>query len=260
MTKFSDIGKAPSDLLSDDYTSKITLKCKKSAGPIAVTIETEKGSEGNLFSKIGTKFSYAGVSFDKFQMKPDGTQVLETSIKPMPGLSVAFKGGKGADLHLDYSQDKFVSNTVVDLKEMSRISAAGTIPVGSVLLGGKFTYDVKGENSFNVGASYSSGALFSSVTSGSSLSSVNLGLLYKVNPTLSVASTSTHSPEKPLNAFTVGGIYKASVGDVKAKIGSDGILSAAFIKEVAPKVTLTCSGSANSSDLSNFKFGVGIVM
>jgi len=250
--------------LSDDYSSKVTLKCKKAAGPLAVTIETERGSGGSLSSKIGTKFTYAGLSFDKIQFKPDGSQVLETSMKPYPGVSVAFKGGKGADLHVDYSTGMFVTNTIVDVKDMSKVSTSGTAAIApGVLVGGDVAYALSGKtgvSGFNFGASYSSGPLFANVTSASRVTSFNLGLLYKVNPTLSLASTTTHSAAKPVDVVTVGGIYKASVGDVKAKFGSDGILSASLIKNVAPKVTLTCSGSAPISDLGSFKYGVGIVM
>lgn len=264
MTKFADIGKGPSDLLSDDYTSKVTLKCKKAAGPLAVTIETERGSGGSLASKIGTKFSYAGLSFDKLQFKPDGSQVLETSMKPHPGLSVAFKGGKGADLHVDYSTGMFVTNTVIDIKDMSKVSTAATAAVSpGIVIGGDVAYALSGKTGvtgFNVGASYAKGPLFASLTSSSKVSSFDLGLLYKVNSTVSIASSTTHSSAKPIDAITIGGIYKASVGDVKAKFASDGVVSACLIKTVAPKVTLTCSGSAPISDLSNFKYGVGIVM
>lgn len=76
------------DLLGDDYTGKISLKCKKSAGPISVTIETERGGGGALSSKIGGKFAYSGLSFDKVQLKADGGHVIETSLKPYPGVKV----------------------------------------------------------------------------------------------------------------------------------------------------------------------------
>jgi voltage-dependent anion channel protein 2 len=66
--------------LTDDYTDKVSLKCKKSAGPVAVTIETEQGKGGALSSKIGTKFAYAKFNVDKGQVKADGGRVLETSL------------------------------------------------------------------------------------------------------------------------------------------------------------------------------------
>jgi hypothetical protein len=41
----------------------------------AVTIETERGAGGALSSGMGTKFSYAGLSFDKVQVEADGGRV-----------------------------------------------------------------------------------------------------------------------------------------------------------------------------------------
>jgi len=264
MTKFADIAKAPSDLLSDDYTTKVSLKCKKPAGPLAVTIETDRGKDGSLSSKIGTKFTYAGLSFDKVQFKPDGSQVLETSMKPYPGMKVAFKGSKGADLCVDYSVGKIVTNTVLDVKDMSKISSSGTASIApGVVVGGSATYALSGKTgitAFNVGASYTQGPLFASVTSANKVSSFNVGLLYKVNPTLSIASSTTHSSAKPFDTFSVGGLYKASAADFKGKIDCAGNISAAVITDVAPKVTLTASATAPASDLSNFKYGIGIVM
>lgn len=250
--------------MSDDYTTKVSLKCKKPAGPLAVTIETDRSKDGSLSSKIGTKFTYAGLSFDKVQFKPDGSQVLETSMKPAPGVKVAFKGSKGADLCVDYSVGKIVTNTVLDVKDMSKISSSGTAAVApGVVLGGSATYALSGKTgitAFNVGANYSSGPLFASVTSSNKVSSFNVGLLYKVNPTLSVASMTTHSSAKPFDRFAVGGLYKASAADIKAKVDCDGVISAAVVKDIATKVTLTASATAPASDLSSFKYGVGISM
>jgi len=263
VVKFCDISKGPSDLLSDDYTTKTSLKCKKSAGPLAVTIETERGSGGSLASKLGTKFTYAGLSFDKIQFKPDGSNVLETSIKPAPGCIATFKGGKGADVGIDYTTGPIRLLGSLDVKDMSKFTTSACVAAaGGVTVGGDAVYSMKskGLSSFNVGASYSSGPLFASATTASKMSSVNIGFLYSVNSNLSIASSSVHSSAKPLDTFTVGGKFKAGFGDVKAKFGSNGSISASLIKEIAPKVTLTASGTTSASDLSKMKYGIGIVM
>mmetsp|Transcript_38842 Transcript_38842/g.116775 ORF Transcript_38842/g.116775 Transcript_38842/m.116775 type:complete len:267 (-) Transcript_38842:646-1446(-) len=262
--KFSDIAKGPSDLLNDDYTTKVSLKCKKAAGPVAVTIETNRGSGGALSSKVGTKFSYAGLSFDKVQLTADGGNVLETSLKPAAGVKLSFKGGKGADLGVDYTKGSLFATGVLDVKDMSKFSTSASVALSSGLnLGGNATYALSGKtgiSAFNVGASYSSGPLFATVTTASKMSQVNVGVLYTVNSDLTIASTTTHSSSKACDVLGVGGAYKAPFGTLKGKVGSNGIISACLIKEVAPKVTLTASGSVAASDLSNFKYGLGIVM
>jgi len=247
--------------LGDDYTNKISLKCKKSAGPIAVTVETERGNDGELSSKIGTKFLYSGFSFDKIQLKADGGHVIEASTKPCPGVKVAFKGNKGADLCVDYTSGALATTSVFDVKEMSKVSTSACIGLASgFTVGGDLAYNKTGKAGFNVGGSYSSGPLFASLSTSSNFSQFNLGLMYKVNGDLTVASQTTHSSSSALDIVGVGATYKAPFGNVKAKFNSGGVLSAVLVKEIAPKVTLTASGSVVASDMSDFKYGLGIVM
>jgi voltage-dependent anion channel protein 2 len=70
----------------------------------------------------------------------------------------------------------------------------------------------------------------------------------------------THSSDKACDIGGIGGSYKADFGTIKAKYSAGGVLSASLIKDIAPKVTLTASGSASMSDFSTFKYGVGISM
>jgi voltage-dependent anion channel protein 2 len=264
-TKFADIAKASKDLLNDDYTTKQTLKCKKSAGPVAVTIETGRGEGGALTSKIGTKFNYGKLNVDKAQATADGGQVLETSLKVAPNVKLSFKSGKGADLGVDYTQGNLYATGVLDVVEMSKLSTSACIALPSgIKAGADATYGLSGKTGIiglNVGASYATGSLLGAVTSVNKFSSVNLGLLYKVNSKVTVASMSSHSGDNALNLTALGGSYKADFGTVKAKYTGDGVVSAALIKDIAPKVTLTASGCASLSDpASSFKYGLGIVM
>jgi len=205
------------------------------------------------------------VSFDKLQLKADGGHVLESSLCPAPGCKVSFKGNKGADLLVDYSTGTFFGTSSFDVKDMSKFSASACAGVGSgVTVGADVAYSMSGKSgslsAYNLGASYASGPLFASLTSASKISQYNVGLLYKVNDTVSVASVTSHSASKPLGSFSVGGAYKAKFGDVKAKIGNDGNISASLVKEVVPQVNLTVSGTMTGLDSSTFKYGVGIVM
>jgi voltage-dependent anion channel protein 2 len=252
------------DLLNDDYTTKQTLKCKKDAGPVTVTIETERGEGGALSSKVGTKFSYAKFNVDKAQATANGGHALETSLKVSPNVKLSFKAGKGADLEIDYTQGNFYGTGMLDVVEMSKFSTSACLCLPSgITAGADATYGLSGKTGLtglNAGASYSKGPLFASIVSSSKFSQVDLGLLYKVSPTLTLASMTSHTSDKLCDVGGVGGSYKAPFGTIKAKYGAGGVVSAALMKDVAPKVTLTVSGSASVSDLSTFKYGVGIVM
>jgi len=266
MPKFSDISKGPNDLLSDDYTSSTSLKCKTKAGPVAVTIETERSASGSLTSKIGTKFSSYGLSFDKVQAKADGSSVLETSLVPMSGMKLTFKANKGADLGVEYTAGNAVTTGSLDVLNMSKLSTSTCVSLASgMTVGGNATYNISGSkaglSAYNFGANYASGPLFASVTSANKLAQFNAGLLYKVNKDLSLASSSTHSAEKSMDLVAIGGSYTGSpLGTIKAKLGSNGVTSACLVKEVAPKVNLTASGSISGGDLSTFKYGIGLTM
>lgn len=264
-TKFADIAKGPSDLLNDDYATKQTLKCKKSAGPVAVTIETTRGEGGALTSKIGTKFNYGKLNVDKAQATADGGKVLETSLAVAPGTKVSFKSGKGADLGVDYTKGNLYATGTLDVVEMSKFSASACVGLPSgITAGADATYGLSGKTGLtglNAGASYATGSLFGAVTSVNKFSSINLGLTYTVNPKVTLASLSSHSGENAFNLTAVGGSYKADFGTVKAKYAAGGVVSASLIKEIAPKVSLTASGSASASDPSStFKYGLGITM
>lgn len=263
--KFADISRGPRDLLNDDYSSKLSLKCKKNAGPVAVTIETDRGEGGALTSKIGTKFSYGKLSVDKLQATASGGQVLETSLKFAPNMKVYFKSGKGADLGIDYTQGNFFATGVLDVVDMSKFSTSACVNLPSgIKAGADATYGLSGKTGvigLNIGASYATGSLFGVVTSVNKFSSVNVGLLYKVNNQVTLGTLSSHSGENPVNLTAIGGLYKADFGVIKAKYTAGGAISASLIKELAPKLTLTASGSASASDpTSTFKYGLGITM
>uniref|UniRef100_A0A7S3L7I4 Uncharacterized protein n=1 Tax=Amphora coffeiformis TaxID=265554 RepID=A0A7S3L7I4_9STRA len=259
-TKFADISKGPNDLLTDDFSTKFVLKTKKSAGPVAFTIETEQDKSGALSSKIGTKYSFNKFSLDKGQLKGDGSRILETSFKVSDDVKLSFKGGKGADLCVDYTKGGLYATGVFDVMEMSKMSTSACMSLaGGLKVGADATYSLSGSagglKGFNVGASYSTGPLFASVTATSN-SKVNLGLLYKVNSDLSLASSTTHASDKLCTVHGVGLSYKiADVGTLKAKYNSEHVLSACLTRELVPKVTLTASGSVPVSDLSAFKPG-----
>lgn len=229
-----------------------------------MTIETEQGDSGTLSSKIGTKFNYAKFQVDKGQLTADGGKVLETSLKLNDVLKLSFKAGKGADLGLDYTKGNFYATGSMDVMEMSNLTTSACLGLPSGLkLGGDARYNLTGSSTglagFNVGASYTAGPILASVTATSKFSVYNVGLLYRVNKDIMLASQTTHSSSKMCDVLAVGGAYKApNVGIIKAKLGSNGIISACLIREIAPSVTMTASGSMSASDVSTFKPGFGI--
>jgi len=261
MPLFADINKVPKDLLNDDYTSAVTLKCKKNAGPLAVTIETERSAGGALTSKVGTKFAVGGVNVDKVQLKADGSHVLETSMSPCTGCNVSFKGGKGADLGVEYKKGSMVATADLDLKGLSTLkSSVCMAATPAVNVGGSADYSLKEStvSKYSVGASYTKGSIFAGFTT-SKFDSASSAVLYTVNSDLKVAMTASHASGNAVGGVTVGGAYKAPIGNIKAKY-SGGIVSASLVKDIAPKVTATASASMSGADTSTLKYGFGVTM
>lgn len=261
-TKFADIAKGPGDLLGDDYTKKVTLKCKKNAGDVGLTFDNEM-AKGAVSSKIAAKFSYAKFSVDKLQFKGDGGKIFESSLKLTPELKFAFKASKGADLSVDYTKGDFYGTGSFDVMGMSTLKSSACLAMSNGLtLGGNATYGLSGAglSAFSVGASYASGPGFGSITATDKLGKYNLGLLYKVNDKVTVASETVHTQAAMFKLDGVGGQFKLSQGTLKAKVDGDGLLSACFIKDIATKVTLTVSGAVKPTDLSTFKPGLAITM
>lgn len=253
-----------SDVLNDDYANKFTLKCKKNAGPVAITIESEQAKSGGIVSKIGTKFSYGKFNVDKGQLKADGYPLLESSLKATPDIKLSFKTTKGADLGIDYTQKNFYATGAIDVLNLSKINTSACYTLDSgVKVGADATYGISGKTGltgFNVGASYSTGPLFCSLTT-SKFSTFNLGLVYNVNSELSVASQTSHSGSNIFDVVALGVAYKTKdIGTVKAKVGMNGIVHASLIRDIAPKVTLTASAAMSCTDPSTFKPGLGISM
>jgi voltage-dependent anion channel protein 2 len=247
--------------LYEDFTSKVLLKSKQNAGQVGVTIETEQVAKGALAPKISLKFNQGNFSVDKAQITADGGRVFESSLKLSPDVKLYFKASKGADLLVDYQKGNFFATGSVDVMELSNITSSACVDVGSgIKVGGDVRYNLGTSRSlagFSIGASYSSGPVLASLTS-SKFEKYNLGLLYKVNGDLSIASQTIHSSSKPFDVVAIGAAYKAPFGLVKAKVGSTGIISACVTREIAPKVSLTASGAVSANDLSTFKPGLSI--
>jgi voltage-dependent anion channel protein 2 len=249
------------DLLTEDYPSKILLKCKKNAGPVAITIETEAGKGGALTSKLTHKFAFAKFNVDKLAHAADGSHTLETSLAVSPEIKLSFKASKGADLCVDYVKGNLYVTSVLDVMDMSKISTSAClgIPAQGVRVGGDVTYGLSGGglSDFSLGTSYSKGPIFASLTATSKLSAYNVGLLYKVNKDLTIGSQTVHTADKACNVVALGGSFNAAdIGTIKAKFSSGGLVSACLTRQVASGVTMTAGGSMSGADLSTFKPGI----
>ncbi|GMI60699.1 hypothetical protein ScalyP_jg3806 [Parmales sp. scaly parma] len=264
MVQFADLAKSVKDLINEDYTSKVTCKIKTKAAGVAITNETTRVDGGALSSKISAKFAGpSGFAVDKFQLLENGGHKVETSlVGVVDGLKFTFKGNldkDAGDLGVEYNKGKTFFTGDMDVIKLTKMNASVCTSMGAISLGGKAGYSF-GKNtltSYDVGASYSAGKLFAALQSGDKLGNANMSLHYAVNSDLKVASMSSHSAAEPLGNVWLGCSYAAPVGQIKAKVCSDGLVHACLIKKVASGVSITPSLQLAANNIGSLKWGLG---
>jgi hypothetical protein len=269
--QYDDISKKASDALNDDYQGKIFTKIKTKAGPVKVAAEitrATKDTKTSLLSKLA--FTWAGpsgFSIDKLTMKPDGHHAMETSLKGLAdGLKLTFKGddGEQGDLGVEYTKGVVAATADCDIITGSKLNSSVCVAAKDNLnVGGSLSYDVtnKSLSSFSLGASMTQGNIFAAVTT-SKFDSASLGLLYTVNSDLKIATSSSHSAEKPLEKLTVGCVFNAqNFGIVKGKFTSDGSIEAALVKDIAKGVTANPAFKISAhKPADTFTYGLGVTI
>lgn len=267
MTQYKDLSKIASDLLDDDYTSKVFAKIKSNAGNVKLTTETTRADGGALSSKVSMKFSGpSGFNVDKLQLLENGGNKIETSLTGVaPGLKFNFKGNldkDAGDLGVEYTKGKLALTGEMDVIKLTKMNASLLTSMGALNVGGKVGYSFSKSSltSYDVGCSYASGPLFAAVMTDKKLSEANVNVHYKVNNDLKVATSSNHSASSPLGGFTVGASLATAAGTAKAKLNSDGLVNVCLNRELAKKVTATPSIQLTASNLSSLKWGVGFTI
>jgi len=245
--KFKDLLKGPSDLLSDDFTSKKSVKTKfvaPIAGGITFTSEDEvKTSDALVLKSIAGKLSgkwkhkASGVSVDKLELK--GTDVkLEVSY-PVAGFKTKVKtavesgsiGATSAECEKGFGVGTFfgaLSSKKVDLS--LNTSLAKLFSFGGAISCALDTYKLK---AYDVGGSYKSGPLMLGVVSGSMFKECTVAATYAASPTLTLALKATSDFNKKNDVTAGGALTLSKTLSAKAKFGKDSIEAVASNKLAA---------------------------
>lgn len=269
---FTDINSPSHDLLNDDYPSSLSLKTKKNAGPLQITIDTTRNpSNGTLSTKLSSKFQMASLNIDKLSLTQDANGVLESTIVPFKNTTLGFNGdSKYANLTLEYKKGNFLTSNILDIQEFqsfknnTKLSFKSGFSVATNL-----NVDL-GNNkvsSVNLGANYEKGSWFASLYTVNGIcksndnKSANLGLLYYVNPKVSLASNLNHCySDCKSDCLTVGGLYKSNVGDIKMKANFCGNMNVSVKREIVQGVNVTASLGGKVNDVGSWKGGLGVTI
>jgi voltage-dependent anion channel protein 2 len=182
-----------------------------------------------------------------------------------PEIKLSFKASKGAELIVDYVKGNIIASTSFNPQDLSKAySAIAVTHPSGVKVGGDVSYGLNGPSAgvanFSAGVNYTQGPLLASVVASNKLTKFEVGLLYKVNDELTLASLTSHTKEKSCIVAGIGGAYKSAAvgGTIKAKWGSDNVIHALYSKEIVPKVSVVATASVKASDFSTVKPGISL--
>lgn len=266
---FKDLFKNASDLLSDDFDSKYTLKIK-SVGPentsLTTTIAIDKGL---LKPKLAGKWAGpSGFTVDKLEFTADCKPTVETSLTGLvDGLKVEFKGNdtdKG-EMSLTHKIPMATFTSTIDVLKFEKatlavVSGHGDF-TGGVCVDAKLAKMSPQSFVINVGAGYSMPKVVDlGVTANISKGSYTGLCEYKgISDSVKLAGSVTYSSS--VSAAVVAS-YKCNPDTtMKAKVTTDGVASFS-VKQTLPK-KLVVVGSAElpvSAGLSGLKFGINATL
>lgn len=269
---FADLDKSVKDIINDDYDCKNVLKIKTS-GPFGLNFTTstehsaDKTGKVNLGGKVSFKFaSPGGFSVDKFEIKPNGAIVVETSLADVaPGLKFEFKGDdqyKG-DLSAIYKTPIVTATAEVDVVNFSKIKSSIVTKTGPISLGANAALDNPGKAKLELGvldlaASWSlPNNVFASVKTSKWLAEYNFALGYSAAKNVTIASLFTVSPAKGLTTLTLGGLYKCNPNTaLKFKLNNGGIVAASVKQTLDKSASAVLAAEVDVAKVSDFKFGI----
>lgn len=128
---FKDFQKSASDLFTEDFDTKYSLKVK-SPGPLGLVLTTntqyDVSKENKLVTKISAKYPHSsGFTVEKFEIASNGAATTETSlVTTLPGLKLEFKGNDSdkGDLGLIYTHPLFTFTSELDALNLAKASAS----------------------------------------------------------------------------------------------------------------------------------------
>jgi len=266
----SDIHSLTTDLLTDDYISNLILKSKQHRGPLLLTLDTSRSTNGCLATKLSSKFTYRNLTIDKLQLNQEANGALESRLMVCKNTVLGFIGdSRAASLNLEYKSSNVLLNSVLDVQDFKKMSTTGKVTLNDKInLASDLSMDLVSSriDSVNIGLSYTTNGMKTSLSTLNGLHKplLNLSVLYTVNPNMSLASSVIHScHDRTRNNITIGTSYKAPFGQVKAKVDTQGSVKMALVKTVGDGVKVTVGGGLNVGEQKSRKgleWGLGITL
>lgn len=275
---FKDIGKLCSDLLNKDFkVGKNTVEVK-SKTPNNVTFTPSATKSGDKFAgQLATKYMFPGAIEGEATMSTGGTLAvtLENADSIAKGLTTTLEcetaaPGKAGPLSsgkcvVDFKQDLFTCKASYDYYTGAAHAAATTAAMG-MTVGACCNYSMpKGALTGYAGALQYSQPEFTLVGCVSEDCGKSDGQKYsctyyhKVSSDMQVCGALDKAAKKPDMNLTFGCAYKLDKDtNVKAKVDSEGILSASYKQKISSISVLTLAAAVDTVNLSESKHKFGM--
>jgi len=267
---FKDLDKSVTDIFSEDFDMKYTLKIK-TGGPAGSTFTTttqyEPSKETKLSSKVGVKISHSqlqGFTLDKLEVAGNGAVTTETSLAgAAPGLKLEFKGNDSnkGDLGFVYSVPAATLTGELDTLNFSKATASLSGGHGPISAGVSADLNIAKSTLGSVDAKvvYTVPSLLTvCAKSTNKFSDFSLLFSYAVTKNITFAGLASYTP-KATNGF-LAAVHKCSPNTtIKVKAATNGTLNASWKQAFAGKFSVV-STTEVPPGLSSIKFGLNATL
>jgi hypothetical protein len=281
---FSNLGKAPKDLLSKGFPTtnkvEVTTTAENGVNFVATAEKRQVDKAEAIVTTLQPKYH-----LNVYGIELNGTLDTNNQIKAelniedllVPGLKTISKAQTGANQDLEvafeYKHEKgtFTSSFLHNpSSSKTLISATATVSQQKITAGAETKYSLAPSaggslTSFTGALNYKAGAhdftaylKSDAATNSSRLYTAGAHLHYLPNKESSFASSLEYDLQNSSIRVTIGGSHKLDAStEAKAKLASNGILGIGIAKQFSPVAKATLGAEVNSFDLnSNPKFGV----
>lgn len=294
---FSAIGKERAEFFDDGYfnTKRLLIKVRNSAG-VEFTHESEVLPKGGMISSILSSYKNSGaVSLDKFKVHGDGRVSLEACMKlnNFVKLTVAAEDSRQQPGKSSYSFGKLgflYRNPIVTVASdldvvnnfalrSSVISSYNSFKLGAHCVVQSPSDDQVGKPDNGIGgggivsrivpelvdlsfiSSYRGVGWSASAITRNYMKILSVSYLQHLSPTVTVGAQVDYGILVNSHKFCVGGkVMIDEKSSVKAKLGTNAILSTSFSQKLSDFVRMTVCAEVDISDWSaeSHKFGFGL--
>lgn len=261
---FKDLDKSASEIFSDDFDTKYSLKVK-SPGPFGLVLTTntnyETSKDTKLVTKLSAKYPHSsGFTVEKFEIASNGAVTTETSlIGVAQGLKLEFKGNDSnkGDLSMQYSHPLFTLTSELDCLTLAKASSSVSGGQGPISVGVSADVNLTKSTLGSIGATLGYKLPNTNVflKSTKTFSEYSALVTYAFNKDVTVAGQAFYGKAW---SFLFAGVYKCNPNTIMKLKLSDNAGIAASVKQTIDKKLVITGVADIPKTLDNVKFGVAV--